>query len=140
MIVLETKKAALRSEIERREKELAKLEALPDLTDLVDGSIVALFVTHGGSKPYTYVAFLSGKKFYLTGSTSPNGVNVDGLATWLTTGGRRLVGMLPVGILQTGEVDANFDLGEAILRSMTEFSGTRPRYGANPFRDHPYGD
>lgn len=137
--MLTDKKAALRAEIDRKAKELAKLEALPDLTKLVDGSIVALFVRHGGSDPYTYVAFLTAGKFYLTGRTSPNGVDVDGLATWLTTSGRRLIGVLPVAVLETGVVPA-YDLGEALLESLTEFSGSRFERRWNPFTTNPYGD
>lgn len=124
--MLEGKRAALRAEIARKERELAKLDSLPDFTALVDGSIVALFVTHGRSKPYTYVAYLTGGQFYLTGRTSPNGIDVDQLADWLTTGGRRLAGMLPVAVLETGVVEG-FDLGEALLASMAEFSGGRRR-------------
>lgn len=135
--MLESKRAALRAEIARKERELAKLDSLPDFTALVDGSIVALFVQHGGGKPYTYVAFLTDGRFYLTGRNGPNGVNVDQLASWLTTGGRHLAGMLPVAVLETGVV-SGFDLGEALLASMSEFAG-----GLDARRNalwNPYGD
>jgi hypothetical protein len=143
MIMLDSRKAALRREIAAKEKELAKLDELPDLTSLADGSIVALFVTHHGrSKLYTYVAYLTGGAFYLTGATSPNGVSVTGLADWLTTGARRLVGVAPVAVLETGVVPA-FDLGEA---SMSEFASARRRgsewrdQAAETLNNYGYGD
>lgn len=122
--MLTERREALRAEIAQKEKELAKLEALPDLTALKEGSIVALFVQHGGNDrdPYTYVTYLTRRRFYLTGRTSPNGVDADQLATWLTTGGRRLVGMMPVAILEIGE-----DRARAF------------RYRQDPGSDNPYG-
>jgi hypothetical protein len=134
--MLDRKREQLRREIARRERELEKLESLPDLSAMADGSIVALFVRHAGSKPYTYVAYLTRGRFYLTGKTSPDGVTAEELADWLTTSGRSLVGTMPVAILETGVVPA-FDLGEALVNSLTE---TPVRRGGFKWRDfNEYG-
>lgn len=136
--MLDNRKEELRREIARRERELEKLDALPDLTQLADGTVLALFVAHGRSKPYTHVAFLTGGKFYLTGRTSPNGVSVDELANWLTTSGRRLVTAAVVGEISTVTVGVvAFDLGEALLDAVTPNGDVRRR--GSEWRDrHPY--
>ena len=77
-------------ELERKRRELNRLESLPDFSALVDGTVVALTVTYGRSRPYVVVGYKTNGKWYLTGERSPNGVDSEELAYWLTTSGRRL--------------------------------------------------
>lgn len=125
--MLESKKEELRREIARRERELEKLETLPDLDEVEDGSVLALFVTHGSSEPYTYVAYRTVGKFYLTGKTAPNGVSAEVLGNWLTTSGRRLVAAVRIGSVTTEVIgeQAAFDLGEALLTSLGNSENAR---------------
>lgn len=113
---LEDREAALRAEIERKAKEL---EGLPDFEELTDGTVAALFVTLGRSRPYTYVAYRARGLWYLTGSRSPNGVSSDALAEWLSTSGRRLVSAAVLGPLASNEYAEYVDLG-ALLGALTE--------------------
>lgn len=117
---IEDRKAELRAEIERKAKELEKLDALPDFEELADGTVAALFVTLGRSRPYTYVAYRTRGLWYLTGSRSPNGVSSDALAEWLSTSGRRLVSAAVLAEVETVTVEArSVDLG-ALLGALTE--------------------
>ena len=108
--MIESRKAELRAEITRRERELAKLDALPDFEALVDGTVAALFVTLGRSRPYTFVAYKARDRWYLTGQRSPNAASSDELAEWLVTGGRRLETMAVLAEIETMSVSA-VDLG-----------------------------
>lgn len=130
---IEDRKAALRAEIERKAKELEKLDALPDFEELADGTVAALFVTLGRSRPYTYVAYRTRGLWYLTGSRSPNGVSSDALAEWLSTSGRRLVSAAVLAEIETVTVTPSVDLG-ALLGALTE---DRPGMGYGSGY-HPY--
>lgn len=99
--MLERKKAELRHEIARRERELEKLEAMPDFSAMVDGTVAGMAVRLGSSRPYTYVGLKTGNRWYLTGETGPNGVSSDRLAEWLSTQGRKLVAFLPLAEIET---------------------------------------
>lgn len=128
---LEDRKAALRAEIERKSKELEKLEGLPDFEELTDGTVAALFVTLGRSRPYTYVAYRARGLWYLTGSRSPNGVSSDALAEWLSTSGRRLVSAAVLAEVEAVTVDlATVDLG-ALLAGMA--GGSFEDHGVDPW-------
>lgn len=135
--MLESKKEELRREIARRERELEKLDALPDLTQLTDGTVLALFVAHGRSQPYTYVAYLTGGKFYLTGATSPNKVSADELAVWLTTSGRKLIGLAVIGEVAVVGALA-FDISEALLDSLAETAEKAFGRAGSERRDRQY--
>lgn len=99
--MLESKKAELRREIARRERELEKLETLPDFSAMADGTVAALAVRLGSSNPYTYVGLKTGNRWFLTGKTGPNGVTSDKLAEWLSTGGRELMAFLELAEIET---------------------------------------
>jgi hypothetical protein len=116
--MIEDRKTELRTEIARRERELAKLDALPDFEELVDGTVVALMVTLGRSRPYTFIGYKTRGLWYLTGSRSPNGVSSDALAEWLVSSGRRLETMAVLAEIETTTISA-VDLG-AILGAMAE--------------------
>jgi hypothetical protein len=88
--MIEDRKAELKAEITRRERELAKLEALPDFGELAEGTVMALNVTLGRSRPYVYIAYKSRDRWYVTGERSPNRATSDQLAAWLVSSGRRL--------------------------------------------------
>jgi len=90
--------AAAGRELERKRRELARLENLPDFGSLVDGTVVAFTITYGRSRPYVVVGYKTEGNWYLTGERSPNGIDSEELANWLTTSGRRL----GTGRLQTG--------------------------------------
>lgn len=77
-------------ELERKRHDLARLEAMPDFGELVDGSVLALVVTYGRSRPYVVIGYKVRDLWYLTGEKSPNGISSDALAEWLATSGRRL--------------------------------------------------
>jgi hypothetical protein len=109
--MIEDRKAELRAEIARRERELAKLDALPDFEALVDGTVVALSLTLG-RRPYVYIGYKARERWYLTGRNSPNGVSSDELAEWLVTSGRRLVSAAVLAEIETVELGvAAVDLG-----------------------------
>jgi hypothetical protein len=110
--MIEDRKAELRAEIARRERELAKLDALPDFEALVDGSVVALSVVLGRSRPYVYIAYKARDRWYVTGERSPNRATSDDLAEWLVTQGRRLVSAAVIAEIETVEVGVSaVDLG-----------------------------
>lgn len=127
---IEDRKAALRAEIERKSRELEKLNALPDFEELADGTVAALFVTLGRSRPYTYVAYRARGLWYLTGKTSPNGVSSDALAEWLSTSGRRLVSAAVLAEIETVTVTPSVDLG-ALLAGMV--GGSFEDHGVDPW-------
>jgi hypothetical protein len=118
---LEDRKEQLRKEIERKARYLETLEAMPDFEALVDGSIVAMAVTYGGSKPYPVIAYKHGDKWSVTGSRSPNAVSSDDLSEWLMSQGRHLRSAAVVAEFALEKV-APFDLGGAILGAMREQS------------------
>lgn len=139
---IEDRKARLRAEIERdrraaeaalarKTRELEKLDALPDFEELADGTVAALFVTLGRSRPYIVVAFRNRGLWYLTGETSPNGVSSDALAEWLSTSGRCLVSAAVLAEIET--VTPSVDLG-ALLGALT---GDPPGMGYGSGY-HPY--
>lgn len=119
--MIEDRKAELRAEIARRERELAKLDALPDFEGLVDGTVVALMVNLGRSRPYTFIGFKTRGRWYLTGQRSPNGATSDELAEWLVSSGRRLETVAVLAEIETVSVSA-VDLG-ALMAAMSDKSG-----------------
>lgn len=134
MIVIENRKAELRSEIARRERELAKLDALPDFEELVDGTVVALSITLGRSRPYVFIGYKTRGLWYLTGSRSPNGVSSDALAEWLVSSGRRLETVSVLAEIQTVSVSA-VDLG-ALMAAMSDKSGYEASVDGYTGRSH----
>lgn len=121
---LEDRKAALRKEIERKERYLESLEAMPDWDSLADGSIVALTVTYGGSRPYPVVAYKGGEGWFLTGAKSPNGITGDDLSEWLMSQGRHLRSATVVAEF-TLEPVAPFDIAAAMMDAMREYPHRR---------------
>jgi hypothetical protein len=130
---LEDRKAALRKEIERKERYLESLEAMPDFDGLADGSIVALTVTYGASRPYPVVAYKGGEGWFLTGAKSPNGITGDELSEWLMSQGRHLRSATVVAEFTLEPVAPAFDLGEAMLSAMREFPGRRVGFYAGTY-------
>lgn len=114
--MINDRKAALREEIDRRERELARLDALPDFEELVDGTVMALMITLGRSQPYTFIGYKTRGMWYLTGTRSPNGVSSDALAEWLVSQGRRLVTAAVLAEIETVTA-VGVDLG-ALLAGM----------------------
>lgn len=121
---LERDEAALRSRIERKERYLQTLEAMPEFDALDEGTILAMTVTHGRSRPYPTVAYKGGGRWFVTGEKGPNGVSGDELAEWLMSGGRHLRSVEPIATFTVEKVEPPvFDLGEAMLSAMREFRG-----------------
>jgi hypothetical protein len=119
---LERDETALRNRIERKERYLETLEAMPEFDALGDGTILALTVTYGRSAPYPVVAYNGGGKWHLTGEKSPNGVTGDELAEWLMSSGRHLRTAQVIAEFTVQKVEPPvFDLGEAMLTAMREF-------------------
>ena len=106
-------------ELARKRRELERLENLPDFGALVDGTVVAFTVTYGRSRPYVVVGYKTQDKWYLTGERSPNGVDSEELATWLTTGGRRLGTAAVLAEIETVTV-GTIDLGDLMSRLLGE--------------------
>lgn len=106
--------AALRSKIERKERYLETLEAMPEFDAMDEGTIVTMTVTHGRSKPYPTIAYKGGGRWFVTGEKGPNGVTGDELAEWLMTGGRHLRSAEALAVFTVEPVNA-FDLTEAML-------------------------
>lgn len=126
--MISSRKEALREEIEeleraaelelaRKRRELDRLESLPDFGALVDGTVVAFTVTYGRSRPYVVVGYKVGGKWYLTGERSPNGIDSDELANWLTTSGRRLGTAAVLAEIETVTV-GTIDLGAALFSAL----------------------
>jgi hypothetical protein len=98
---IEKRKADLEREIARKARHLEALRAMPDFGELADGTVLALAVTLGRSKPYTYIGLKAADAWYLTGKNSPNGVSSDDLAEWLMSSGRLLVTAEVMGEVNT---------------------------------------
>lgn len=102
----------------RAVRELEKLAALPEFGELVNGTVLGLAVTLGRSEPYAFIAYRTRDLWYLTGKNSPNGVSSDGLADWLTTGGRRLELAAPLAEFELSSVEVSsvsaIDLGSLL--------------------------
>lgn len=112
-----SRREVLKRRIEAAERELAKLDALPDFAAQADGTVMALAVTHGPSHPYTYIAFRTAGRWFLTGAKGPNGVSSAELEDWLTTQGRRLRAFEFVA-----EIELVKDLGEVLMASLRDRS------------------
>lgn len=130
--MLESKKDELRREIARRELELEKLENMPDFSVMPDGTVAGMAVRLGASRPYTYVGLKTSGCWFLTGKSGPNGVSSDGLAMWLSTGGRNLVAFLPLAEIEVEVIEvtdvAVVDLGEVLANVMRQAErGTQRR-------------
>ncbi len=122
---IEQRKARLREEIEhtrrvteaelaRKERHLESLEAMPDFGELADGTVAALTIRYGRSRPYVVIAYKADDKWFLTGERSPNGVSSGELATWLVTQGRglyRVDVLAEVEAVQVSTVDLGVLLG-----------------------------
>ena len=105
---IEELETAAEMELNRKRAELARLEAMPDFGELVDGSVVGLTVTYGRSRPYTVIAYKTRSEWFLTGAKSPNGIDSDELASWLSTQGRRLgsaVVLAEFGVMPLSTID-----------------------------------
>lgn len=131
---LADRKAVLRKEIERKERYLASMEAMPDFDVLDDGTVLALAVTYGQSKPYPVIGYKAGGTWHLTGAKSPNAVDGDTLSEWLMSQGRHLVSAVVLAEFTIQSVPP-FDLGEAMLAAMRDF----PRASAG-LNHNEYGD
>lgn len=137
--MLDTKKDELRREIARRERELEKLENLPDFSAYPEGTVAGMAVRLGSSRPYTYVGLKTGGRWYLTGKTGPNGVTSDKLAEWLSTGGRELVAFLElaeietsvevVGVIEVESAADAMDLAAALNQALRQASISPARRG-----------
>lgn len=119
-LVREIERAA--AERAAAEKELEKLNALPDFAAMADGTVFLTVVRLGGRAPYTYVGFKTKGRFYFTGSTGPNGVGVDEVQRWLTRAGRTLVAFQELAVVQvdTYLVGDPFDLAAALANGMRD--------------------
>jgi hypothetical protein len=104
------------------EKELEKLNALPDFEAMADGTVFPTVVRLGGRAPYTYVGFKTKGRFYFTGATGPNGVGVDEVQRWLTRAGRTLVAFQELAVVQvdTSLVGDVFDIAAALADGMRQ--------------------
>lgn len=141
--MISQRKEDLRKEIARRERELEKLEALPDFEEVADGSVLGMMITLGRSKPYAFVAYKVRGLWYLTGKNSPNGVSSDALSDWLTTGGRRLelAAALAEFAVETVAVDA-IDVAallDGLVERPTRRRGSDWRAFAPDLYDSPEG-
>jgi hypothetical protein len=152
---LEDRKAALRREIELAEaerarrvvgatKELERLSSLPDFEELVDGTVAALVVTYGRSRPYVVIAYKTGGNWYLTGDRSPNRIDSEELSVWLTSQGRSLVSASVLAEIEAVTVEVA-SVSAVDLSALLDLAGARAAGGRtpnswNPFRNNPYGD
>lgn len=118
---LEDRKNQIRREIERKQKYLDSLDAMPDFNEMAEGSIVALTVTFGTSRPYPMIAYKVDGFWFVTGKSGPAGISSDGLADWLVTQGRKLHAATVVAEFTVEKVPA-FDIGQAMADAMTQIS------------------
>lgn len=116
---IERTRSAVETELARKERYLAELEAMPEFGDLPDGSVLALIIRwgNGRSRPYVVIGYKVNDLWYLTGKDSPNGVASGALATWLMTGSRRLERAEVLAEVQAVQVAA-VDLTALLLGGM----------------------
>lgn len=115
---LEARKEQVRKDIARKEQYLETLEAMPDFDAMPDGSVVAMAVTYGRSKPCAVIAYRSaGGKWFLSRPDSPKGVGSDSLCEWLMSESRQLRSATVIGEFLL-EPQNPFDLGAAISDSL----------------------
>ena len=84
------RKDDLRRQIERAERELSRLEAVPDLDAMADGTILAVVIKFPLGRSYTYVGLKTAQHWYLTGN-GPDKATGEQVADWLTGEGRRIL-------------------------------------------------
>ncbi len=111
---IEATRQATEAELARKERHLASLEAMPDFGELVDGTVAALTVRYGRSRPYVVIAYKVDGRWFLTGERSPNGVSSGELATWLVTQGRGLYRVDVLAEVEAVQV-ATVDLGALLM-------------------------
>lgn len=114
---LEDRKAELRKEIERKTRYLGSLEEMPDFNVMEEGSIVALTVTFGTSRPYPMIAYKVDGFWFVTGKSGPAGISSDGLAEWLITQGRQLLAATLVAEFTIKKPEP-IDIGAAMATAM----------------------
>lgn len=124
------RKDDLRRQIERAEKELSRLEAVPDLDAMRDGTVLVVVITWLGSKPYTYVGLKTARHWYFTGS-GPDQATGEQVADWLTSKGRRVLNISVLAEIQVVQEPA-VDLGAALLNSIRDLGPVGSMYAFAP--------
>lgn len=109
----------LQRTIRRAERELAKLDALPDFDGMREGSVLALAVKYPAGQAYTYVGLKAGARWHFTGRNSPNGATGEQVIQWLTSDTRQVIAVTKIGDVQTVEVPT-VDLGEILSGNVQE--------------------
>lgn len=130
---------------QRAQRELERLNQLPDMAAMADGTVVAVALKyHSSPSPYVYVGLKSNGRWFFTGRQGPTDVTPDEAAAWLAKSGRRVLAfevLAEIELVSFGAV-AVVDLGEA-LEAMLGGMRDRPRsmeYPSGIFHSGPYGD
>lgn len=101
---------------ERAKRELDRLNQLPDMTAMADGTVVAVALKyHNSPSPYVYVGFKSNGRWFFTGRQGPTDVTPDEAAAWLAKSGRRVLAFEVLAEINLVTIGVPVvDLGEAL--------------------------
>lgn len=102
-------------------RKLERLNQLPDLEEMPDGTVLGLTVGFlRGSKPYSYIGYRAGGSWFFTGQ-GPNRATSGEVAEWMARSGRRVLDLRVLGLYRAEEVD----LSALLLASLQDRSGFR---------------
>jgi hypothetical protein len=105
---------------DKAKRELERLNELPDLDALGEGSVIGVALRFVRSPTaYNYIGYKVGGKWFFTGERSPNGVSSEDAAAWMAKSGRRVLAVALLGKFTTERVPV-VDLGEMLLASLRE--------------------
>jgi hypothetical protein len=118
------RKEDLRRQIERAEKELAKLNAMPDLDAMNNGTVVVAALAYARSpQPYVYVGLKEGGRWYFTGR-GPHKATADEVIDFFATGTRKLMHFDVLGKVEVVRADV-IELDATLLNAVREYPGGR---------------
>ena len=127
---------------QRAQRELERLNQLPDMAAMADGTVVAVALKyHSSPTPYVYVGLKSNGQWFFTGKQGPTDVSSEEAAAWLAKSGRRVLAFEAIAEINLVTIPV-VDLGEA-LGAMLGGLRDRPRsmeYPSGIFPSGPYGD
>lgn len=131
-----SRKDELRRRIRRAERELARLEALPDFDAMADGTILLAVVGYRGRPALPYVGLKTAGLWSFTESGDFRVYRKNGneVAEWLTSANVVVTNLMTLAQIEV--VNPVVDLGAALLDSIREFPSMEnpfDTYGVDPW-------
>lgn len=108
----------LRRQIERAEQELIKLESLPDLAAMPQGTVLAVAVTQHSGRTKQYVGLKQKGGFWSFTDKAPR-LTSDQATDWLWDGSRQAVAVQVLGQIEVIEMP-KVDLDVLLLNSLAD--------------------